>query len=59
MTPVSCTGKNPFGTTTYRRIVRTSVTTVTTSVPNWWRRTQRSVLSYRPATASNAPSANR
>ena len=32
MTPVSCTGKKPFGITTYRRIVATSVAIATTSV---------------------------
>jgi len=35
MTPVSCTGKKPLGTTTYRTMVRTRVAMVTTRVPGW------------------------
>src|SRR5438477_5626304 len=32
ITPVSCTGKNPFGTITYRKSVSTSVAAVTSKV---------------------------
>ena len=44
ITPVSCTGKKPLGTMTYSQIVATSVATATSSVVNWWRRMNRSVV---------------
>ena len=44
ITPVSCTGKNPFGTTTYRKIVPTSVAIATHSVAVWCWSTQRRLV---------------
>ncbi len=44
MTPVSCTGKKPFGTTTYRRNVAARVATKLTSTAVCRRSTQRSVV---------------
>ena len=41
--PVSCTGKNPFGTLMARTTVRATVAMVTASVRPWCRRTQSSV----------------
>ncbi len=35
MSPVSCRGKKPFGMVTASSAVRSSVPTVTTSVPGW------------------------
>ena len=37
ITPVSCTGKNPFGTITYKTSVSTRVAKVTSSVAGWCR----------------------
>ena len=37
--PVSCTGKNPFGTAMYSTTVSTSVPTATSRVTGWWRNT--------------------
>ena len=45
ITPVSCTGKNPFGTMMYRITVNTSVAIATISVAPWRSSTQ---LSQRP-----------
>ena len=44
MVPVSCTGKNPFGTTTYSRTVSPRVATATARVAGWWPRTQERLL---------------
>jgi hypothetical protein len=59
ITPVSCTGKKPLGATMYRRIVSTSVATVTSSVAVWCRRTQASVLPYQAMLASKPRSVAR
>ena len=40
--PVSCTGKNPFGTTRYSSTVSTSVAAATSSVAGWWSSTHDS-----------------
>ena len=43
MTPVSCTGKKPFGIMTYRKIVSSSVVAATNSITVWYPRTNFSV----------------
>jgi len=42
--PVSCTGKNPFGTTTYSITVSPRVATATARVAGWWPSTQRRLV---------------
>ena len=44
MVPVSCTGKKPFGTTTYSITVSASVATATARVAGWWPSTQRKLV---------------
>ena len=44
MVPVSCTGKKPFGTTTYSITVQPEVATATASVAGWWPSTQRRLV---------------
>ena len=51
--PVSCTGKNPFGITTYRKTVSASVATATSSVGVWRSRTQFSIRPYQSIEAAS------
>ena len=51
--PVSCTGKNPFGTAQNSTPVSTSVPTTTTSVEVWCRSTHRTPFAYHAIAASN------
>jgi len=37
ITPVSCKGRKPFGTATYRKMVPARVATATSSIAPWWR----------------------
>ena len=56
MRPVSCTGKKPFGISTYKRAVSTNVAAATQSVSVWWSRTHVSIFAYLAIIPSmNAP----
>ena len=46
ITPVSCTGKKPLGTTRNSKTVATNVKMVTTRVANRWRRMTSSARPY-------------